>query len=48
VRADCPSNFACLGSVCIRQTCKVDADCDDFCVDGACYPALGACTPPAA
>jgi hypothetical protein len=46
--ADCPQNFDCLNSGCVRRSCKSDAECDDYCVVGACYSTLGACVRPAA
>lgn len=44
----CPQDYACLNSVCVRRPCKADAECDGYCVVGACYSALGACVRPAA
>lgn len=45
---DCPQDFDCLTSVCLRRPCQSDAECDGYCVTGACYSALGACVQPAA
>jgi hypothetical protein len=39
---DCPSNFVCAGS-CSRKTCTTDADCNGFCLGGACYDQIGHC-----
>jgi hypothetical protein len=45
----CPAAFDCQSNQCVRRQCNVDADCGDhgllYCVDGACYSSLGACTP---
>jgi hypothetical protein len=46
--ADCPPDFDCLNSGCVRRSCESDAECDGYCVTGACYSALGACVQPAA
>jgi hypothetical protein len=48
VSADCPQDFDCLNSGCFRRPCKSDAECDGYCVVGACYSMLGACVRPAA
>lgn len=46
--APCPDNFDCAAGSCTRRACTSDAQCDGFCVDGACFDALGTCMPPAA
>jgi hypothetical protein len=51
--AECPStqyvDYACTSGACAIKACTTDADCGaHFCVNGACYPQAGACTPPAA
>lgn len=48
VAGDCPPDFDCLNSGCVRRACKSDAQCDGYCVVGACYSVLGACVRPAA
>jgi hypothetical protein len=42
---DCPKNHACDTSrgACARTTCSSDADCDGFCVLGACEENPGLC-----
>ncbi len=50
---ECPEHTSCEGAGdahgCRRTTCTTDTDCaGGFCVNGACYSSLGACTPPAA
>lgn len=49
--ADCPPNFSCPRTKpatvlrCERTPCKADVDClQGYCVDNACYDALGVCT----
>jgi hypothetical protein len=51
VEIRCPPYFICApgqpGAQCLRQSCSSDPDCTGgFCVDGACYGALGMCTYP--
>lgn len=46
--AACPPDFDCGASGCARRTCVDDAECDGFCVEGACRPALGECSLPPA
>ncbi len=42
---DCPNNFVCSGS-CARKTCTTDANCNGYCLGGACYDQIGHCTYP--
>lgn len=49
----CPAYTSCTGTGdghgCSRNTCATDADCaGGYCVNGACHPGLGTCTPPSA
>jgi hypothetical protein len=47
--AQCPANFDCTSSACVRASCTDDRDCDGFCVLGSCFAGgRGVCTPPAA
>lgn len=42
--ANCPSGFDCNNGSCERRGCQTDADCaPGFCVEGACFSALGHC-----
>jgi hypothetical protein len=46
---DCPAHFDCeaVSAGCQRRACGTDADCTTgFCVQGACYDALGTCEQP--
>ena len=42
---DCPADFDCAANLCVRRSCTTDANCapSGVCVDGACYPGVGAC-----
>lgn len=45
----CPANFDCgsgADPTCARRACSSDADCDGYCVLGACYDKLGFCDLP--
>lgn len=47
--ADCPTNFACDGAgapACQRKSCKSDAACKGYCVNGGCYDMPGTCSFP--
>jgi dienelactone hydrolase len=47
IDADCPSQFACAASACMRKTCGADSDCSmGFCVLGRCFDTLGTCAAP--
>ncbi|MBK7830647.1 hypothetical protein [Nannocystis sp.] len=45
---DCPANYSCTANTCAQTPCDSDAQCDGFCVNGGCQPALGYCMGPAA
>jgi hypothetical protein len=40
---DCPSNFDCVEQSCTRRACNKNSECDEYCVEGACYSEAGKC-----
>jgi len=46
--ADCGANIGCdmATKTCARKACMTDAQCEDICVNGACFDKAGACTIP--
>lgn len=49
VNSGCPLNFDCGAGAdpsCARRSCSSDAECDGYCVLGACYGELGYCDLP--
>jgi hypothetical protein len=42
----CPADFECKRGHCSRLSCTTDADCDGYCVEGACYSTAGECRSP--
>jgi hypothetical protein len=43
--ADCTADFACTSGACAPKPCTADADCGGHCVNSACSPILGTCSP---
>ena len=43
---ECPTNFDCQQTQCLRKTCATDAECNGNCVNGQCYDMLGSCLLP--
>jgi hypothetical protein len=48
IDADCPANFGCSESACVRLACTESSSCDGCCVTGRCYSEPGACLLPSA
>lgn len=46
--ANCPAEFRCGATGCVRKTCTSDGDCGGYCVGGSCYPKAGECQGPVA
>jgi hypothetical protein len=45
---ECPGDFSCSGSLCVRRGCSTNADCDALCVEGHCHQVAGECQAPSA